>query len=431
MHVLCLWLLSIAWIGVLTWIGYGAIRIRRNVLRSLIAPIQVPHADIPLPAPNPADLGWRFRSVLMRNIPDAMRSEAAIREYFEFHLRDKLPDADAPDLSGKPFPLTRVKSSERERAMERTLAFGRKRTRTERVQRAGRSRIGEDDGEGDELPLIAAVVLVRKQNELNELWINYKEVLHQLETAHVVLAQNAVAWARERIARQEREGAVVAVSAGLGEKEKPLPHTPEAVPLTQRLAILLHLAPPLELRNPDLEAEAREDDEFLFEQLRPYLASETVTVDQKTGQERTIWHVLHDLDPMYLDRFQPLFKLRHFRGQKVPSIDYFLTKLNLLSALIEDKVCTSFFLTSFRADRRRRLQRANPEAFEPASSAFITFSRASDARRARHELRTRPGTKIGQRVFECKVKWAPETRDLDWNKICRVRPIIPRACDAR
>ena len=102
MHVLCLWLLSIAWIGVLTWIGYGAIRIRRNVLRSLIAPIQVPHADIPLPAPNPADLGWRFRSVLMRNIPDAMRSEAAIREYFEFHLRDKLPDADAPDLSGKP-----------------------------------------------------------------------------------------------------------------------------------------------------------------------------------------------------------------------------------------------------------------------------------------------------------------------------------------
>ena len=92
----------------------------------------------------------------------------------------------------------------------------------------------------------------------------------------------------------------------------------------------------------------------------------------------------------------PLHKLRHFHNQSVPSIDYHLAKLNLLSTLIEDK-------------------RADPEAFEVASSAFVTFNKSADARRARKELAKRPGSKVF--TVECKVKGAPETRDLDWTKL--------------
>ncbi|KAK4703506.1 calcium permeable stress-gated cation channel, partial [Phenoliferia sp. Uapishka_3] len=410
-HVICLWLLSLGWIFVLFWIGYGAIRVRRNVLRSLlVSPPRLPEYIDPS---GTADIGWRFRSVMMRNIPEAMRSPIAIREYFEFHLRNRIPTdpgTNGVGLSPKPFPLTRVKSSEREREMTRVIQEGRRERRY-----GNRSRIGvEQEVEGEEEEeLIEEIVLVRKESELNELWIKYGDTQQLLETAHVVLARAAVAWAEGEVKRREKDSVLRRTTSKIvsdhdgavdGEKEKPEDDhdrpspTAHLTPL-HRLSIFLHLRPPPPPPIPS------ENDEYLLDQLLPFLPNAPPRKLGKDGKlPPSLWEVLHDLDPVLLDRFQPLYKLRHFRNQKVPSIDYFLTRLNLLSALIEDK-------------------RSNPESFEPASSAFITFTRASDARRARHELSTRPGAKLGQRVFECKVRWAPEARDLDWTKICRVIPL--------
>lgn len=77
-HVVCVWFLTLTWMATLAWIGYGVARIRRNVLRALLRADANSHTDAPQRPPE--DVGWMFRSVLIRNIPEAMRSEEAIRQ---------------------------------------------------------------------------------------------------------------------------------------------------------------------------------------------------------------------------------------------------------------------------------------------------------------------------------------------------------------
>lgn len=52
---------------------------------------------------------------------------------------------------------------------------------------------------------------------------------------------------------------------------------------------------------------------------------------------------------------------------------------------------------------------------EPASSAFVTFRRWQDARRAVRVLSHRPG-----RPLTCLVVMAPQTTDLDWERLVKV-----------
>lgn len=390
-HVVCLWFISaslsplsdsaqsltpsaaMTWIATLAWIGYGAIRVRRNVLRALIrgddeAQSQDGEEKIGDERKETAgsgssgialvsgpDRGWRYRTVLMRNLPVAMRSEAAIREYFEEHLRPTGtldPDSSTPStpisppLSTKPFVVKAVEMTDREKSNMDDLP-----------------------------PLITTIVLVRKQSELNELFLKFRDVQHQLETAHCTLAQSVMAWVALKVAA-------------------------ETAPLSKTTRMTLFARfhkKPVEL-SADEEREAREGDTELLTALRGFLPSGTPPLDSN-NHPRSLWSVLHSLDPLLLDRFQPLHKLRHFHNQSVPSIDYHLAKLNLLSTLIEDK-------------------RADPEAFEVASSAFVTFTVSADARRARNELSKRPGSKLF--TVECKVKGAPEFRDLDWTKLVYV-----------
>ncbi|CAE6478030.1 unnamed protein product [Rhizoctonia solani] len=108
----------------------------------------------------------------------------------------------------------------------------------------------------------------------------------------------------------------------------------------------------------------------------------------------TIWDALHSLPRSDLDAYQPLINLSAlFRGRTVPAIDFFTTKLALLSALIDES-------------------RSGPREDEtPASTAFVTFKDPRDARRAVKELAAHP--KI---LLACVVTPAPDVRDIDWGR---------------
>ncbi|KAK4053145.1 hypothetical protein OIV83_001880 [Microbotryomycetes sp. JL201] len=393
-HVVAIWFMTVTWYAVLTWFGYGVIRVRRNTLRSLLRtqgklvldetqekkagakalPPAYPPERRPEDLRDERPVGWRFRTVLIRNIPPSMRSEKAIAQYFEQGLRGTLSSNEpspptsttvSPALSSRPFDdkpvmitMGQVKSNE---------------TVSEKCH----------EKSGKVPPLISEIVLVRKQAELNELYNKYRAVQNELENAHCQLAENVMAFVRSKVVIEQR--------LQRGERARTRVETIRhalRTPFRSRKAKLTE----------EMEQKTREGDTTLVQRLRRYLPGEEVP-------DTSLWealHALHDENPRLFDRFQPLIKLTHFRGQKVPSIDYHLAKMNLLATLIED-------------------QRANPERFEPASSAFVTFERASDARRARLEMSSRNQRKtFATRSLECKVKKAPEFRDLDYNRLVLV-----------
>ncbi|KAF8752627.1 Late exocytosis, Golgi transport [Rhizoctonia solani] len=108
----------------------------------------------------------------------------------------------------------------------------------------------------------------------------------------------------------------------------------------------------------------------------------------------TIWDAIHSLPRSDLDAYQPLINLSAlFRGRTVPAIDFFTTKLALLSALIDES----------RGGCR--------EDATPASTAFVTFKDPRDARRAVKELAAHP-----KNVLACVVTPAPDVRDIDWGR---------------
>lgn len=394
-HVVSVWIVILSWIAMLTWLGHGALRVRRNELRRLIrddAERRQPSAasagaaadDRPGILPRPtaeldldpsipdSEVGWRYRTVLVRNIPPLLRSEQSLREYFERYLRDE-PQSQQQQQQ----PQAPSSSSDSPPALVEKHEY----------PPSGSAKHSGDSTPSTGLAPIAEVVLVRRQTELNQLYFTrYREVLDQLETAHVQLARAVMQWVRERIARDE----------ALREGKRPKG--------TRREWWKKHV------RRQDVEHTAREGDDLLVERLKPFLDSSRSAMPQRQGgedeaaEDETLWEALHDLQtqqPDILDRFQPLFRLRYFSAA-VPAIDYFLLKHNLLFSLIEDK-------------------RAHPEAVEAASTAFVTFERAADARRARTHLKWRPIKSLYRgRLFDCKISMAPELRDLHWPRVALV-----------
>ncbi|SCZ98412.1 BZ3500_MvSof-1268-A1-R1_Chr7-1g09128 [Microbotryum saponariae] len=374
-HVICIWLMTFSWYAVLGWIGYGTVRIRRNNLRRLLRD----EADFlakgntgsafagsePRPM-NPDDerpVGWRWRTILMRNIPPAMRSDEAIREYFESALRygGEPSSSDVDKLECKEAEAIEMKSSRR--ALPPT---------SPRSSSSAHPR------------LISDIILVRKQNELNELYVKLRAVQHELESAHTELAQNVMKFVTAKVEEQRRRDEGLPIKKSFWRRL-----------FKQKKATV----------DEDLESVARQGDHKIIDALRKFLVDPDQPLDY--GEPGAFWialNALHSSDITLLDRFQPLVQLKHFyNGQKVPSIDYHLAKMNLLTRLIEEI-------------------RANPEQIEIASSALITFESATDARRARKELKPRMHGRhrFGQQALACKIEIAPEKRDLDWNKLVNI-----------
>jgi hypothetical protein len=327
------------------------VRVRRNVLRRIIkgeadAPGDwgpVTDAEKKLGGVRDRGMstvqgeeGWRFRTVIVTNLPPVLRNESALREFFEESLRP------SPSLPASPESLGDPESSP-------SPSYG-----------------GKNDTPLDtDYELITSIILVRKQSELNELFAKYRECQHQLETAHCRLAENAMEWVAAKV-KAETKGS-------------------NAVPRNRYKLSNPFGAKALET-NEDEEKEAREGDSILLSTLRDFLPSSPHPLEAQ-GFPKSLWTALRSLDPLLLDRFQPLYKLHHFRGARVPANDYWLAKLNLTMLLLEEK-------------------RSRPDAFTSASSAFVTFERVGDARRARREIRLRKGQKVFS--VECKVRPAPE-----------------------
>ena len=151
------------------------------------------------------------------------------------------------------------------------------------------------------------IVIVRKFSEIHELVTKRREVMHELESAHVLLARTVMSAVATHVRRKTRHTHV---------RER-----------------LLH-------RKEKETTETLETLDLLVESLGPYLQSDSpeskmwggMTIEKRmAAPSRTIWESLADLPPTILDAYQPVTKLKVFRGQVAPSIDYYLTKLNLLT----------------------------------------------------------------------------------------------------
>ncbi|GAA5983145.1 hypothetical protein JCM5350_007895 [Sporobolomyces pararoseus] len=363
-HVACVWIVSFTWFTTLFWIGKGALRVRQNELRRILEnqdqsrepehnSTRLPPREID-PSIPVEDIGWRYRTVLVRNIPPALRTERAISDYFEHHFRTSPPLSE--DSSSPSTP-------------------------------ENKDSFAMTDRKGEKSRLITKIVLVRRQAELNSLYSKYIEVLHELETAHVQLARNVMKWVQIQVEDQQlaQKGQLPPLSPFEWVKLKFSTKTRQAY---------------------DLAHGPREGDALLISSLRPFLnlGGEKPPLDSHSAPH-SIWAVLHKVQhehPNLLDRFHPLKRLRRFRGQSVPAIDYWLTKLNIQMSLIDDL-------------------RARPDQFEAASTAFVTFERVEDSLRARRELGGRhlkaKAIARGGRVLEFRVKPAPEARDLHWEQL--------------
>jgi hypothetical protein len=156
--------------------------------------------------------------------------------------------------------------------------------------------------------MVDHVVIVRKLTELHELVEKRKSVLHELESAHVRLAREVMSAVAARVREtMQRQNITELV-------RKKLPFKKDEKD-TENLDILV------EKLGQFLQIDSRE----------AKLWQETHQQKQEGPPSQTIWEALADLPAESLDTFQPVTKLKFFRGQVAPSIDYYLTKLNLLS----------------------------------------------------------------------------------------------------
>lgn len=136
----------------------------------------------------------------------------------------------------------------------------------------------------------------------------------------------------------------------------------------------------------------RERLDGLVTHLEQFIRKDTAYIENEDGN-RTVWEALSSVPREHLDPFQPVTRLSSlFRGQKVPTIDYLLTKLNLLTALV----------TEMRA--------RPPSSYEATSTAFVTFRDPRQARMVWRELKSQ---------IVVKVRLAPEVKDLDWERLMR------------
>lgn len=322
-HLASLYYATLTFWAMLAWVGVGIVRNRREGLRALGAESTEP---INSEAQGELDKGWRFRTVLVRNLPEALRSEEGVSAFFHQRLRVSDPDSKV-------------------------------------------------DGSTS---LIANIILVRRYQPVNTQYKKRTAVQGDLESAHTRLVLNVMQFVREKVEL-------------------------ETCPAKQSTWSRLARRPLVVAGESDVEREAKEGDDLLVSTLRGYLPGGSPPLDKK-GQAESIWVTLHTLPRHLLDRFQPLIKLKHFRGQRIPALDYHLSKLNLLTALIED-------------------HRAHPESFKPSASAFVTFTSVVDARRAIKEVgKSRLAlSKRGERkqgnLVECRVEMAPEVRDLIWDRL--------------
>lgn len=440
-HLCLTWYITATWFLALFWVGKGSLTIRRRLVekfktdrQSAIEELQKKQKQEAeqdaldedrfsrpmrraqgLPANVDNGEGWRQRTLLVTNLPVTMRDEASIRRYFEEFLRpddasteDDSSERNSHSLAGSIVEIqTSYDSGSSDENTTLTQAAHQKMT-------GAYLAIPPAAGPGTDLlpnrklsSPIQTVVLVRKMNELSAMLARRQDILQQLEAAHIRLAQNVLEKVRSKC--KKRQSGVSALSTSTSPSEPRLA-------LWRRLHGRKHQT--LSQDGKDMEDKAADSPlkqqqkinlEDLARRLEPFVsvkrdgsyhmrereiinsaALQTTKGDSPSG---TFWEALADVPRVLLDPYQPVTSLSSlFRGQKVPTIDYLLTKLNLLTALV--------------AEMRAR----PPTDYEPTSTAFVTLRDPRQARMVWRELNSQ---------IVIKVRMAPEVKDLDWDRLMK------------
>ncbi|EJD50636.1 hypothetical protein AURDEDRAFT_112230 [Auricularia subglabra TFB-10046 SS5] len=357
-HVaLTLWV-AVTWICVLLWLCQGAFKFRETTIRAAAAEFALEDADAP-PGPPPPTRGLRLRTIMVTNIPEELRDDKLLRDYFEYYLSH--PHEPTGKTSSVPAVITLL--------VGRITWFFR--------TRGGRHHGSESD---EEPPVIEKVVVMRKMTDLASLMERREDVLRKLETAHVALAKKVLLGVKSHLAAEGGENLI-------------LEPKPRAKSVFRRKKAMEEAI--------NTETLDKAGMKTLVTTLAPFVDQFQLGRDsshpEQTSAYATIWDALYSLPRSVLNPYHPLINLSSlFRGATVPSIDYYTAKLGLLTALVHEK-------------RSRQ-----HEEFEPASTAFVTFVSPADARRALEALPTHP-----RNPLECVASLAPDYEDLDWARVMK------------
>lgn len=183
----------------------------------------------------------------------------------------------------------------------------------------GTPRMTLPEGESE----IEHVVIVRKLTELHGLVKKRREVLHELESAHVLLAREVMQAVAYRI--REKNNALTMkerIKVHLPSRKKTkLQHSQREENLDMLVDTLARFLP----------VDSKERALWKAQKDQEKLSNEGDSDDADELSSKTIWEALAELPQETLDSYQPVTKLKFFRGQIAPSIDLYLTKLNLLT----------------------------------------------------------------------------------------------------
>lgn len=304
--------------------------------------------------------GWRYRTLMFANLPRYMRNEQALTTYIEEHLgvRGGPPGWATATASGTDTPGEAFRFSESD-----GKGSGGRQSQWNGSEGSGS---GSGSGPTEFLPSpIQDIVFVRKMAELDSLVNRRDATLAKLELAHMELAGNVLR----------------AVKAVMHSAVPPEKNTSPDMVLAQRLGRFVTSA------STSTSASSGTGSGSGW---KP-----SVPASQKASEfelSQSFWHELLALPRTLLDRHQPISQLGSgtYKGDVVPTIDLLVTKLRLLTALVD-------------------AARSLPEdKWDPTPVAFITFRDPRQARLVWKEL--------SDRVVP-HVTLAPERRDIIWDRL--------------
>ncbi|KAJ7095817.1 hypothetical protein B0H15DRAFT_827221 [Mycena belliarum] len=439
-HITLLFWLTLSWMGTLLWICHGAFRLRAARIAITAKRIAAhdpadttyyphPHpqygfADVPMLDRNHPNFGLRLRTVMVSNVPPALRDEKVLKEYFEYYMSRKL---EKPSMG--------LTSSTQPGFINKSVAFLFNRVKrlpaqippiplSSTARHANSTDVKDEPNSPTEnpndVPVIERVVVARKMTELASLLERREDILRLLETAHIKLARKTVLAVQHAMARRDANKSTVRVHTKPKASTKRRAHALDTergnggeegtLSEEERMQQLIEvIGPYVEEFGVQTSSDRRKAffSKHEFHKLRTEGSQDSdsdggtqaypPTSSAQSSQGRTIWDALLSLPRGSLDAYQPLINLSHlFRGKIVPSIDYYTAKFNLL--------------TSFITENRAK----SVTDYDPVSTAFVTFADPADARRACKYLAVHPNNPL-----TCLVTMAPEYQDLDWIRVMK------------
>ena len=450
-HACLLFWVTLSWIFNLLWICTGAFKLRAANLEAMSKQAEAenneedpptyyrhPHpqyafTDVPRWDRDCPTRGLRLRTIMISNIPTSLRSEKALQEYFEHYMSRKvekpsvgLTSSTPPSFLNKSFAFIFNRAKRLPAHLPANPLIPKQQERDD----------DSEDGKGGKgirrksgfrkslvVPKIERIVVARKMTELASLLQRREEILVQLETAHIKLANKALLAVKAAIERKEANKPIAhraSKALEIARKRRSLAADPELAD-TQELDEQAQMDLLIDVLRPFVEQFGTQRSLVLrsrkaisrtsrqaFHRLRPRSSIDSihsgspvrpVTVPSSTldHHETTVWDALLSLPRSSLDAYQPLVNLSQlFRGKIVPSIDYYTTKLNLLTSLISD-------------NRAKAI-----DDYDAVSTAFVTFADPAEARRACKYLAVHPNDPLA-----CLVTMAPMYQDIDWNRVMK------------